>query len=113
MTWKSGPDPGEKSPGSEPLQRTISLAADTSIVAVVGPAEGVLAVAIRHPGTGQPVDRVVVEALCALKGTAGDFAAVERGAVLLDTGKELSPAPRAYQEVPSFQGSHFMMRYSK
>ena len=60
--------PKIKSPGSEPLQRTISLAADTSIVAVVGPAEGVLAVAIRHPGTGQPVDRVVVIALCGKQG---------------------------------------------
>ena len=25
MTWKSGPDPGEKSPGSEPFERVVDV----------------------------------------------------------------------------------------
>ncbi len=40
LTRKMGLDPGEKSPGSEPLERTISLATDADIVAGKGPAEG-------------------------------------------------------------------------
>ena len=46
-----------------------------------------LAVAIRHPGTGQPVDRVVVIALCGKQGSAGDGLAGEGGVVLLHPGK--------------------------
>ncbi len=87
MTGIIGSNPGVKAPGSELLQRTISLAADTSIVAVIGPAEDVLAVAVRHPGTGQPVDRVVVIALCGKQGPASDRFPGKRGAVLLHPGQ--------------------------